>query len=54
MLKVVPTAIAGSSYDVEVTNNLFVDAWLVAVVKDGVGPGADATVKAALKGVYFV
>ena len=51
---VTPTAIAGSSHDVEVTNNLFVDAWLIAVVKAASAPGVDAAVKTALKGVFYI
>lgn len=51
---VVPIAVAGSSYDVDTDSNLFVDAWLIAVVKEGVGPAVDAAVKTALKGVHYV
>ena len=54
VITVTPTAIAGSSYDVEVTNNLFVDAWLVAVVNSLTTPPVDAGIKTALKGVFYV
>jgi len=53
-LLVVPNSIAGSSYDVETTNNMFVDAWLIAAIKAVNAPGADATVKTALKGVFYI
>lgn len=51
---VVPTAIAGSSFNVEVANNLFVDAWLIAVVTGANAPGVDAAIKTALKGVHYI
>lgn len=53
-LLVTPTAIAGSSYDVEVTNNLFVDAWLMAVVKETNSVPVNAGIKTALKCVHFI
>ena len=51
---VTPTAIVGSSNDVEVTNNLFVDAWPLAIVTAGNAPGVDANIKTALKGVFYI
>lgn len=54
VIAVTPTAIAGSSYDVETTNNLFVDAWLIAVVKEVNAPAVDAGIKTALKGVHYI
>lgn len=54
VLAVTPTAIVGSSYDVETTNNLFVDAWLIAVVKEANAPAVDAGIKTALKSIHYV
>lgn len=51
--KFTPVAIAGSSYTLD-GSNLFVDAWVIAVVREGVGPAVSATVKASLKGIHYV
>jgi hypothetical protein len=47
-------AVTGSSYDVVALENLFVDAWVMAVVKEANAPAVDAAIKAALKGVIYV
>jgi hypothetical protein len=47
-------AIAGSNMDVVSNENLFVDAWLMAVVKDEVAPVVTDAIKAQLSGVKFV
>ena len=53
-LKVTPICVVGSSYDIETTSNLFVDAWLIAVVKETVAPKATAAIKTALKGIHYI
>ena len=50
----VPTAIAGSNQDVVANENLFVDAWVLAVVKTGNAPAVNATVTASLKGIHYI
>lgn len=47
-------SIAGSNMDVEAGNNLFVDAWLIAVVKKGNAPSVNGTVSATLKGIHYI
>lgn len=50
----VPTAIAGSNYDVVANESLFCDAWVIAVVKKGVGPQINDTLAATLKGIHYI
>jgi hypothetical protein len=50
----VPTAIAGSNYDVVASESLFVDAWLIAVVEAGNAPSVNATLTATLKGIHYI
>jgi hypothetical protein len=54
VLKHIPNAIAGSNYDVVANDNLFVDAWLIAVVRTGNAPAVNDTVKTALKGIHYI
>lgn len=49
-----PTAIVGTSSDVAASDNLFADAWLMAVVKETNAPAVSAAIKTALKGIHFV
>lgn len=53
-LKVTPVAIAGSNYDVENGDNLFVDAWVIGVVKEANAPAVDNAIKSALKSIVYV
>ena len=53
-LKVTPVAIAGSNYDVEHGDNLFVDAWVIGVVKEANAPAMDNAIKSALKSIVYV
>lgn len=53
-LKVTPVAIAGSNYDVEHGDNLFVDAWVIGVVKEANAPAVDNAIKSALKSIVYV
>ena len=53
-LKVSPTVVAGSNMDVEPGSNLWVDAWVIGVVKKANAPIVNATIEAALKGVVYV
>lgn len=53
VVKYPPIGVAGSSYDVDGTN-LFVDIWVVAVVRAGLAPKLNDTVSATMKGVIFV
>ena len=52
--KYVPTAIAGSNYDVVANESLFTDAWVIAVVRSGNGPAVNATLKGTLKGIHYI
>lgn len=52
--KYVPTAIAGSNYDVVASDNLFVDAWVIAVVRAGNAPVVNDTLKGTLKGIHYI
>lgn len=51
---ITPTAVAGTSHDVVASDNLFVDAWLMGVVKEANAPVVSAAVKTALKGVIYL
>jgi len=53
-IKYAPTAIAGSNQDVTANDNLFVDAWVVSVVRTGNAPSVNATVTATLKGIHYI
>lgn len=53
VVKYAPTVVAGSSYDV-IGENLFVDAWPIAIVKTGNAPWTNATVTGTMKGVIYV
>ena len=53
-LKVVPSVIAGSNMDVDPNESLFMDAWVIAVVKKANAPIVNATIEAALKLVAYV
>lgn len=53
-LKVVPSCVAGSNMDVENNESLFVDAWVIGVVRKGNAPVVNTTIEAALKGVVYV
>lgn len=52
--KVKPEAIVGSTYDVIAGDNLFTDAWVMAVVRESNAPWATATAKKALSCVVYV
>lgn len=52
--KHVPTAVAGSNYDVVAGESLFVDAWVIAVVKAGNASPVNDTLKATLKGIHYI
>lgn len=54
VLKVSPAVVAGSNMDVEPGSNLWVDAWVIGVVKKAVAPIVNTTIEAALKGVVYV
>ena len=54
VLKVTPTVVVGSNMDVEPGSNLWVDAWVIGVVKKANAPIVNATIEAALKGVVYV
>lgn len=52
--KYAPTAIAGSNYDVVASDNLFVDAWVIAVVRVGNAPLVNDTLKGTMKGIHYI
>jgi len=47
-------AVAGSNYDVVANDNLFVDAWVIGVVKEGNAPAVSDAIKTSLKGIVYV
>jgi hypothetical protein len=51
--KAAAVAVAGSNYDVKTDENMFVDAWLMAVVTEANGPGLTASLKSDLKGIIY-
>jgi hypothetical protein len=53
-VKYAANSIVGSHMDVEANNNLFVDAWLIAVVKKGNAPSINDTVATTLKGIHYI
>lgn len=53
-LKVNPVAVVGSNYDVENGDNLFVDAWVIAVVNAANAPAVNELHKEALKTIAYV
>ncbi len=54
VLKVQPIAVCGSSYDVSPNDNIFVDAWVQAVVLESNAPAVSNKIKEALKCVSYV
>ena len=53
-LKVVPVAIAGSNEDVDANSNLFVSAWVHAVVRESNAPIGNDAIKNGIKNVSYV
>lgn len=53
-LKVSPTAVAGSNMDVEPGNNLWVDAWVIGMVRRASAPIVNDAIEAVLKTVAYV
>lgn len=53
-LKVVPCAIAGSNEDVDANSNLFVSAWVHAVVREANAPIVNDAIKNGVKNVSYV
>lgn len=47
-------AVAGSNYDVLPGANLFVDAWVIGVVKEAYSPIVNDTIKNAIAGIRYV
>lgn len=47
-------AVAGSNEDVKAGENLFVSAWLFAVVREGNAPSVNDAIKSDLKGIIYV
>ena len=54
VLKVVPVVIAGSNEDVDANSNLFVSAWVHAVVRESNAPIVNDAIKSGVKNVAFV
>ena len=53
-LNQVPTVVAGSNYDVLAGESLFVDAWIVAVLRTANAPAVNPTVTASLKCISYI
>ena len=49
-----PCCVCGSSYTIKDHDNMFVDAWLMAVVYEKNAPGVDAKMKSALNCVKYI
>lgn len=47
-------AIAGSNYTVKPNDNLFVDAWVIGVVREGNAPVVTAAIKSQISGIRYV
>lgn len=54
VLKVTPCAVAGSNWDVNPDESLFVDAWVIGVVKKANAPIVNNLIDDALKGIVYV
>lgn len=54
VVKYPPTVVAGSSYDVVASDSLFVDLWVLAVVRQGNAPLVNDTLKETLKGIHYI
>lgn len=54
VLKHTPVAIVGSNHDVENGDNLFVDAWVIGVVRKANAPIVNDAILAALKTIAYV
>lgn len=52
--KYAPTAVAGSNSDVLAGESLFVDAWILAVLRIGSAPLVNGTLIASLKGIHYI
>lgn len=53
-LKIIPETVAGSNYDVDPDgDNLWVDAWLIGVVRESNAPAVSDAIKSALKGIVY-
>lgn len=53
-MKVVPGAIVGSNMSVEPGENLFVDAWVMGVVRKSNAPIVNKAIEDALKNVAYI
>lgn len=53
-LKASPIAIVGSNYTITPDSNIFVDAWVFGVVREGNAPIVNDTIKTALKHIAYV
>ncbi len=49
-----PYAVVGDSYDVKANTNLYVNAWLIGVVKADIAPGITDAIKAKVPGIQFI
>lgn len=47
-------AIAGSNYDVQAGENVFVDAWVIGVVREGNAPIVNDAIKSGIAGIRYV
>lgn len=52
--KYAPTSIVGSNCDVVASDNIFVDAWVIALVREGNAPSVNTTLKGTLKGIHYI
>ena len=53
-LKHKANAITGTNHDVNDEDNLFTDAWLIAVVRKGNAPIVCGTIEANMKGIHYI
>lgn len=54
VVKYPPTATTGSTYDVVASESMFVDAWVLAVIREGNAPLVNDTLKGTLKGIHYI
>lgn len=49
-----PYAVVGDGYNVKAGSNLFVNAWLIGVVKEACAPATPADLKAKVPGIQYI
>lgn len=53
-VKYAPTAIVGQNDDVTTNETLATNVWVIAVVRSGIAPAVNDTLKGTLKGIHYI